>query len=103
MPVTDDNVKTALLKEVALLTGLVFVGIVILPLCIYVIGEAVFGEYGSGGFASFYGDLHGRFRSGDPLVWFLLLSPYVLWQLVRMTAWTFRRASRLEAPVAGHD
>jgi hypothetical protein len=92
--ILDDNVKTALLKEVALLTGLFFAGIVILPLCIYLVGQAVFGEYGSGGFASFYGDLHGRFRNGDPVVWFLLLSPYLLWQLVRLTARACRQASR---------
>jgi hypothetical protein len=91
--IIDDNLKTALLKEVALLTGLFFAGLVVLPLCIYLVGQAVFGEYGSGGFASFYGDLHGRFRGGDPLVWFLLLSPYVLWQLARLTARAFRHAS----------
>ncbi|MGH8193338.1 MAG: hypothetical protein ACREQ8_02905 [Woeseiaceae bacterium] len=86
-----------------MLTGLLFVGLVILPLCIYGVGEAVFGEYGNGGFASFYRQLHARFRDGEPVVWFLLLSPYLLWQLVRLTAWAFRRSRRPGAPAADPD
>lgn len=100
---TGNNVKTRILKETALLTGLVFVGLFILPLSIYLVGKAIFGEYGNGGFASFYGQLHDKFRDGEPVVWFLLLTPYLLWQLARLTVWGFRRAKRLDAPESGQN
>ncbi|HET6630008.1 MAG TPA: hypothetical protein VFG91_09560 [Woeseiaceae bacterium] len=79
------------MKETALLAILVFFGLAVLPLCIYLVGEAIFGEYGSGGFGSFFGALHRELREGEPAAWFLLLSPYLLWQLVRLTLWGFRQ------------
>jgi hypothetical protein len=90
--------KDTIAREAAWLAGLLFVGLVILPISIYVVGRAVFGEYGGGGFGDFYVQLLGRFLSGEPVVWFLLLSPYLLWQLGRLTIYGFRRAGRPRAP-----
>lgn len=86
--------KNAFAKEAAWLAGLLFAGLVILPLAIYIVGTAVFGEYGAGSLGDFYVDLLGKFMGGEPAVWFLLLSPYLLWQLGRLTIWAFRRAGR---------
>ncbi len=83
--------KNRLLKETAILAVLVFLGLALLPLCIYLVGQAIFGEYGSGGFSGFFGALHRELREGEPAAWFLLLSPYLLWQLARLTLWGFRQ------------
>lgn len=91
------ELKNRLLKETALLAILGFFGLTVLPLCIYFVGRAIFGEYGTGGFGSFFGALHRELREGEPAVWFLLLSPYLLWQLARLTLWVFRQLGRREA------
>ncbi len=89
-PRTDPSLKYRILKEAALFGGLFLVGLVGLPLLIYLVGEAVFGAYEGAGFSDFYGRLHGEFRAGEPAVVFLLLAPYLLWQLLRATARVFR-------------
>lgn len=91
------ELKNRLLKETALLAILLFFGLAVLPLCIYLVGEAIFGEYGNGGFGSFFGALHRELREGEPAAWFLLLSPWLLWQLARLTLWGFRQLGRREA------
>jgi hypothetical protein len=84
-------------REAAWFAGLLFVGMVILPVSIYLVGHAVFGEYGAGALGAFYARLLGGFLNGEPAVWFLLLSPYLLWQLGRLTIRSFRRAGRPRA------
>jgi len=90
--------KDTFAREAAWLAGLLFAGLVILPLSIFVVGKAVFGEYGAGTLGDFYMDLLGKFKGGEPAVWFLLLSPYLLWQLCRVTVWAFRRTGRPPRP-----
>lgn len=86
--------KNRLLKETALLAVLGFIGLAVLPLCVYLVGQAVFGEYGNGGFSGFFGELHRKLRGGEPSAWFLLFSPYLLWQLLRLTLWASRQFGR---------
>lgn len=81
-------------KETALFVWLLLIGLLVVPIAIYLVGEYVFGAYGGNGFMAFYGDLHGRLRERDPVVWFLVLSPYLVWQLFRLTVWSFRRVGR---------
>ncbi|HEX5765954.1 MAG TPA: hypothetical protein VFY27_10325 [Woeseiaceae bacterium] len=90
--------KNTLAREAAWFAGLLFGGLVLLPLSIYLVGKAVFGEYGAGSLGDFYADLLGKFIGGEPAVWFLLLSPYLLWQLCRLTIRAFRRSGRPPAP-----
>lgn len=92
-----DKVKRVLAREGALLVVLVFVGFVVLPLCIYLVGSAMFGAYDHGGVAAFFGALQRELRSGEPAVAFLLLSPWLLWQLVRLTIWAFQRLAPPQA------
>ena len=47
-------------KEVLLLLKLLFIGILVLPALIYLVGDAIFGEYGGSGFGAFYGALLGH-------------------------------------------
>lgn len=93
-----DELKVILAKEGVLLVLLGFVGLVILPVCIYLVGFAMFGEYANGGFGAFFGALHGELRSGEPAVVFLLLSPYLLWQVLRLALWGFRRLGSRTLP-----
>jgi multisubunit Na+/H+ antiporter MnhE subunit len=90
-PGTVPSLKDRILKEAALFGALLLAGLVVLPLLIYLVGEAVFGAYEGAGFSDFYSRLHGEFRAGEPAVLFLLLAPYILWQLLRATARVFRQ------------
>ena len=82
------------MNELALALSLLFAGLVLLPLGIYLTGQSVFGEYGGAGFSDFYGRLSGEVRDGRPVVWFLVLSPYLTLMLLRLTIWAFLRARR---------
>src|SRR5690606_10724661 len=89
--VDRDTLKKLLAREGALFVALVFVGFVVLPLCIYLVGSAMFGAYDDGGLVAFFGALQSELRAGEPAVAFLLFSPWLLWQLLRLTLLAFRR------------
>jgi len=76
--------------ELALLAGLLFFGLVIMPVVIYFVGQAVFGNYGGLDYGSFFGTLISKIRSGDYVAWFLVLSPYIGWQILRILALAWR-------------
>jgi len=78
-------------KEGALFAILLFAGLVLLPIAIWLVGKTVFGPYGGSGYSDFFGVLSGKIRSGDAVAWFLVLSPYFVWQCVRLMAlgWRF--------------
>ena len=78
--------------ELVQLLWFALIGLLFLPLAIYFVGEAVFGTYAGRGFANFYGNLHRDLRAGQPVVVFLLASPYLVWLLLRLTVWGFRRS-----------
>jgi len=90
MPVNLDSLKKTATKEFALFLSLLFFGLLILPFAVYIVGKSVFGEYGGTGFSAFYGTLHGAIWNGEPAVLFLVLSPYLIWQLTRLTIRGFR-------------
>ena len=93
---TVDNkpMKQKVMHELALALTLIFAGLVLLPLAIYVTGQSVFGEYSGAGFSDFYRRLTGDVRDGRSLVWFLVLSPYLILMLLRLTIWAYQRAKR---------
>ena len=78
-------------KEIAQLLCFLLIGVFFLPLAIYLVGGLVFGDYAGDGFGAFYGNLHSELRAGQPVVVFLLLSPYLVWMLLRLTIHMFRR------------
>jgi len=73
-------------REAALLAGLLFAGLVLLPIVVYVVGGAVFGDYGGGSFGHFFYSLSDKIRRGDLVAWFLVLSPYIGVQCLRLIA-----------------
>lgn len=82
-------------KEAAVFAVLLFVGLVILPIAVWFVGKAVFGAYGGTGYAEFFGTLSGKIRNGDPVAWFLVLSPWLVWQIVRLMFLGWRATSKL--------
>ena len=87
--------KQFALREAAFFLGLLFFGLVLLPIGIYLIGSEIFGDYGGYGFRGFFGELSGKIRAGEKVAWFLVLSPYLVWQLLRLTVLAWRLAGRL--------
>lgn len=100
MPVANQAFKHVLTRELALLVVLVFVGFVLLPIAIWFIGSGLFGEYGGQGYDDFFGTLSAKIRGGDRVAWFLVLSPYLGVQSLRLMVRGWRLAARLapEAP-----
>lgn len=85
----------AIKKEAVLFTGLLFFGLAVLPIAIWFIGKAVFGAYGGMGYGDFFGTLGGKIRDGDLVAWFLVLSPWLVWQIARLMALGWRTAAKL--------
>ena len=82
-------------KEIALFTGLLFLGLAIMPILIYFVGQSVFGTYGGVGYGDFFGTLSNKVRSGDFVAWFLILSPYLGWQCLRLMIFAWRISGRM--------
>ena len=87
------SLKQIAVKEAALFFGLLFLGFVLMPVAIYLVGQEVFGDYSGYGYADFFGTLSGKIRAGEPVAWFLVLSPYLAWQTLRLTIFGWRSAS----------
>ena len=88
------TLKKVVRKEIAILAFLLFAGLVLLPVAVYWAGENVFGEYGGLGYGDFFGTLGSKLRSGDRVAWFLVFSPYLVWQSLRLMALGWRAADR---------
>lgn len=84
------NIKKFAIRESALFVGLLFVGFVLMPIVIYLVGQDVFGAYGGAGYGDFFGTLSEKVRRGNSVAWFLILSPYLGWQCVRMSVFAWR-------------
>lgn len=84
--------------ELATLAVLGLVGVLLLPLMIYLVGAEIFGDYAGNGFGDFYRAIHSDLRVGQPVVVFLVVSPYFVWQLLRLTFFGFRRLKPTKPP-----
>ena len=92
------NAATSTLrKEVFLLAIFLLVGLVGLPVAVYSVGQVIFGDYGGRGFWQFFLDLSGRVRSGEAAALFLVLSPYIGWQTLRLIGLSWRLTMRSKA------
>jgi hypothetical protein len=86
-------------RELTIFGVLFFVGLVILPVCIYVVGINLIGEYSpeagiSGLLMAIWGDL-ARLRIG---AWILVLSPWLVIQLLRLAIRIWRGGQRTINP-----
>lgn len=80
-------------KEIGLFVSFLFLGFIVMPVAIYFVGQSIFGDYGGKGYTQFFGELSGRIRSGDGVAWFLVLSPYLGWQTLRLMLFAWRLTS----------
>jgi len=85
--------KQRILKEVALFTGLLFAGLVLVPIAIYWVAQNALGVYGGQGFGDFFATLSAKIRGGELVAWFFVLSPYLTWQLLRLTIFAWHRVT----------
>jgi len=90
----ERSIKQRVTNEAALFLGLFFVGLVLLPIAVFLVGNAVFGAFEGNGFYEFFGMLSGRIRSGDRAAWFLIASPYLAILTLRLMAWGWRSTAR---------
>ncbi len=90
---TQRTLKQRARRDAGLFVGLLFVGIIIMPIAIYFVGAAIFGSYGGEGFGDFFGTLGVKIRGGDRVAWFLVLSPYLALLVLRLMVWGWRRTA----------
>ena len=95
----ERTLRDVIRKELALLAGFLFLGIALLPVAVYFVGQAIFGDYGGQSYGQFFGDLASRIRAGEGAAWFLVLSPYLGWQTLRLIGFGWRLAG--QQPGAG--
>lgn len=95
MALLDPALKKTLQREAALFLGLLFVGFVLLPVAVWLVGSAMFGDYGGGGFSAFFGVISAKVRALDGVAWFFILSPYLGVSILRAMGWGWRRAAKL--------
>jgi len=93
-PLQQTPLKQLALRESALFLVLLFLGFVIVPIPIYLVGQNLLGEFGGNGYGDFFGTLSGKIRSGDLVAWFFVLSPYIAWQVLRLSICAWRAAGQ---------
>lgn len=85
-PGPPEKRKLSNLKKELLIFGvLLFVGLLVLPLCVYIVGQSFIGEYSpdagaSGLLMAIWSDLAGL----APAAWLLVLSPWLVIQATRL-------------------
>ena len=94
IPLQQNPLKQLALRESALFLGLLFLGFVVIPIPIYLVGQFLLGEFGGNGYSDFFGTLSSRIRSGDLVAWFFALSPYLAWQVMRLSIYIWRAADK---------
>ena len=87
------TLKKTVTREAFLLAYLLLSGLLLLPIAIYLVGQIVFGAYGGTGLTDFFERIFRGIVHAEGVIWFLVLSPYLGWQVLRLTIWAFRRLS----------
>lgn len=74
------------LRNEAILAGLMLAfGLFILPVAIYFVGQQIIGEYEGGGVIGLVLALWSALVRADAVAWVLVLSPWLVVQLLRLT------------------
>jgi len=69
-------------KELKKLILFTFISLLLLPIPIFIIGNIIFGEYGGNSYFEFFMSLITALLKGSFGGWFLILAPYLAWQLI---------------------
>lgn len=85
----DNMVK----KELAIAAVLIGFGVIVLPAAIYWVGEQIIGEYAPGaGMLALAESIWSDLLQLQPAAWTLVLAPYLIVQIFRLTRFAWRRA-----------
>ncbi|MEM7279421.1 MAG: hypothetical protein AAF385_15010 [Pseudomonadota bacterium] len=90
----DTGKKRTPLKRELIISGVLFLlGLLLLPVAIYLVGNTLFAEgYGGGNFGDFARDFARDLLSGSLPMWFLVLSPLITISLFRLAIWGVRKS-----------
>ena len=80
-------------RELIIAGVFVFIGAVLLPIAIYLVGQTLLGTYSTEGYGigRLYGDIFSDLAAGFPAAWLLVLSPWLGIQLLRLSLLPLRR------------
>ncbi len=87
--------KRVAIREAVVFLSLLLFGVLLLPMAVYFVGQTVFGAYGGSGYGEFFGSLATKLISLEWVAWFLVLSPYLAIQTVRLTWRGWRSSANL--------
>jgi hypothetical protein len=82
--------RSSIKREIAIAAALFAAGLVLLPPAIYWFGRQVAGEYAGAGPLALADQIWSDLLQLEPAAWVLVLSPFVLVQLVRLIRRTWR-------------
>jgi hypothetical protein len=88
--------------ELVLALTLVSAGMVVLPLAIFWVGQFVVGEFEGGGAVELLGGIWMELGRGSIAAWALVLSPYLVIQLMRLARAAVRRPVNDVTVSSGH-
>jgi hypothetical protein len=84
--------KSRLRKELLLAAALLSFGLTALPVLVYWVGSRVVGEYyPDSGLSDFVWHIWSDLAAGSVLAWILIVSPYLIIQLLRLALILWRR------------
>ena len=78
-------------REWALFGVLGGFGLLILPLCVFMVGKLTLGAYEGSGLPAFLGTLYLDLVKFHPAAWALVLGPYLIFQALRLASRPARR------------
>ena len=81
-------------RETWIAGGALLVGLIPLPLLIYLAGQLTLGDYESGGLAAFLKDFYLGLLTASPTTWCAVLGPYVFLSFIRLVMLISRRYLR---------
>lgn len=87
--------KRTSIREAILFVSCLLFGLLLLPIAVYFVGQAVFGAYGGDGYGQFFASLAGKIIAFDFAAWFLVLSPYLALQTIRLAVFGWRKSATL--------
>ena len=87
--------KRTSIREAILLGSCLLFGLLLLPVAVFFVGQTVFGAYGGDGYGEFFTTLMGKILAFDLSAWFLVLSPYLALQTLRLALFGWRKTAAM--------
>lgn len=89
------SISSTLKRELIVAGVLIAIGLLVLPVAVYLVGQEVVGDYESdAGLIGLLGQIWSDFVSLEPGAWLLVLSPYAIVQLLRFALLVMKRRRR---------